>query len=364
MTAAEIIRMRLQNQQLLKSEYSKPEDVVRWMTAVQAQDYAGAKWALGCRMQLSKDSDVDAALDEGRILRTHVLRPTWHFVLPDDIRWMIELTEPRISAFSAKYMRDLGLDKKVFTKTNKIIVHALEKEGYLTKQELGDILKASRVDTADLRLTYILFRAELDCLVCSGPRKGKQMTYSLLDERAPAARKLKKEEALYELAIRYFRSRGPATVKDFAWWSGLSAGDARAAGELVNKELNSIDFLGETLFFSPESYLPARLGNISHLFSAWDEYTVAYKDRSLVVDPAFEKESGNGIFNSNIAIKGKVIGSWRREIKKESVHINLNYFDTPSHTVVSSVQKVAAIYARFIDKEPTVKIVKSKSVRK
>src|SRR5690606_5117870 len=173
-----------------------PEDVIQWMAAVQAQDYAGAKWAIACRMHNAKESDLDNALDEGRILRTHVLRPTWHFVLPDDIRWMIELTEPRITAFSAKYMRDAGLDQSVFNKTNRIISKALEKEGHLTKQELGEILKRSRIDTSEQRLAYILFRAELDCIVCSGRRKGKQMSYALLDERAPKARKLKKEEAL------------------------------------------------------------------------------------------------------------------------------------------------------------------------
>lgn len=364
MTAAEVIRMRLNNQELLSAQYSKPEDVVQWMAAVQAQDYAGAKWAVGCRMRVAKDKDVDVALDEGRILRTHVLRPTWHFVLPDDIRWMIELTEPRITAFSAKYMRDAGLDQTLFTKTNKIIGKALEKEGHLTKQELGEILKRSRIDTTDLRLTYILFRAELDCIVCSGPRKGKQMSYALLEERAPQARRLTKEEALHELALRYYTSRGPATVRDFIWWSGLSAGDARHAVDLINSAMNKIELNGESYFFSPQSVLPSRLGSVSHLFPAWDEYTVAYKDRTLVVDPEFEQESGNGIFNSNIVTKGKVIGSWKREIKKDKVLINLMYFDSPSQSVMSSINKVATRYGKFIDKEAVTAIVKRKAALK
>lgn len=351
--------MRLYNQHLLGSAFEKSEDLVGWMCAVQSQDYAGAKWAVASRLTKSTEQAIDEAVDNGHILRTHVLRPTWHFVLPKDIRWMVELSEPRIAALSAKYMRDLQLDSKVLKKASRVITKVLEKEGHLTRNELGDQLKLSRIDTSDLRLTFILFRAELDCLICSGARKGKQQTYALLEARAPSAKRLTKEEALHELATRYFVSRGPASLKDFTWWSGLSAEDARKAVALVQSELDAAVFGKETYFYKSPNGPLTLPRTFCHMLPAWDEYTVAYKDRSFVIDAAFEADAGHGIFNPNVMVNGKLAGIWRREIKKEKVIINLEYFTKPSHTVANSVIKTAHRYATFIEKDPEI-IVKIK----
>ena len=237
MKRQDIIALRLHNQGLLNHSFTKPADLVRWLGAVQSQDYAGAKWALANRLKNPVEAEIEMALDKGDILRTHVLRPTWHFVLPEDIRWMIDLTEPRISALSAKYFRDLNLDKTVLKRSNKIIEKTLQSGRHLTRKELGEALEKVGIATNDLRLTYIIFRAELDQLICNGAKRGKQFTYALLDQRAPNAKRLQQDEALTELGFRYFNSRGPATTKDFTWWSGLSPIDSKRGIEIIKSQL-------------------------------------------------------------------------------------------------------------------------------
>lgn len=351
MTENDVIRMRLQKQHLSKPIFKDPAEIVGWLGAVQAQDYAGAKWSLATRLDGITDEEIDKAFDAGYILRTHVLRPTWHFVLPEDIRWMLELTEPRITAYSAKYFRDVGLDKATFKRTNNIIVKALEKKESLTKKELGDVLQKARINTDDLRLTFIIIRAELDRLICSGPRRGKQMTYALLDHRAPHGRVLKKDEALSELATRYFKSRGPATDKDFGWWSGLSAADVRKAIDIIRTDLVNVELNGQTYhLMSPDGGQILKKPQV-HLLPSWDEYTVAYKDRSLVIDPRFQSVSGHGIFSPIIVVDGKIKGTWRRELKSSSLDFEIRYFAPLSKASRDKVISTAKVYASFLNRK-------------
>lgn len=351
MTENDVIKMRLQKQHLINQSFSNTTDIVRSLGAVQAQDYAGAKWSLATRSTGLTEEEIDKSFDAGQIVRTHVLRPTWHFVLPDDIRWMVELTEPRITAFSAKYFRDVGLDKAALKKTNRVIAKALEQKTFLTKKEIGDALQKAGVDTHELRLTYIIIRAELDQIICSGPRRGKLMTYALMERRAPKARILKKDEALSELASRYFASRGPATLKDFGWWSGLSPADARRALDIISSDLSHAELNGEKYFFIPSAQveLPKKTG--VHLLPSWDEYTVAYKDRSLVIEQKFQSESGHGIFSPIIVVDGKIKGIWRREIKNSSVDMEIRYFGSLNKSYREKIMATARLYARYLDKK-------------
>ncbi len=354
MTSHEIINLRLQNQQLSGTSFAKPADLVAWMGAIQAQDYAGAKWALANRLKKPVESEIDKALNDGEILRTHVLRPTWHFVSPKDIRWMLQLTEPRISAFCAKHFRDLQLDNSILRRSNNVIARALEDGRHLTKKEIGDALRQARIETEELRLTFIIIRAELDQLICNGARRGKQFTYALLDQRAPNSKRLDKDEALAELAKRYFTSRGPATVRDLSWWSGLSHVDARRATENIKSQM-SLEVVNEqTYFFMPSGKNPVK-GSRVHLLPPWDEYTVAYKDRSLVIDPEFEKEAGHGIFNSNIVVNGYLKGSWRRELKGNRLVFESRYFSSPSRALLQKVSSTAKLYAKFLGKDLILK---------
>jgi hypothetical protein len=218
----DIPRERLSHQRIDGRALEQPVDVVRWLVASQAQDFAGAKWSVGLRTEAANDAAVERAFNEGAILRTHMMRPTWHFVTQEDIRWMLALTAPRVHAVNASRYRQLGLDAATLTKAVTTMTRALEGGHELTRDELRAALARARIGTDGQRMAYILMHAELEAAICSGARRGKQFTYALLDERAPRARVLSREDALAELGARYFASRGPATVQDFAKWSGLT----------------------------------------------------------------------------------------------------------------------------------------------
>ena len=217
MSGVAIALRRHYHQRLTQNPLPGPAEVVAWLGAVQAQDYPGAKWALGLRMQDAADDIVERAFSDGAILRTHVMRPTWHFVTPADIRWMLNLTASRVNAASAYMYRQLELDDALFLRGNAVIARALQGGRQLTRVELRGALAEAGIVAEGARLSYIVMRAELDAVVCSGPWRGKQFTYALLDERAPRSRALERDQALAELTLRYFRGHGPATARDFAW---------------------------------------------------------------------------------------------------------------------------------------------------
>src|SRR5216684_6032669 len=251
MTNLDIAHQRLHNQLISQPTNDAPGDVVQWLGAVQAQDYAAAKWAVGLRSAGVTSDAIERAFADGAILRTHLMRPTWHFVSPADIRWILALTAPRVNAVNAYYYRKLALDDAVFMHSNAMLAKALQGGKQLTRPELTSVLQQVGIATDDLqRFTYIMMRAELDGIVCSGARRGKQFTYALLDERAPQARTLDRDEALAELTRRYFTSHGPATLQDFVWWSGLAAIDAKAGIEMVKLQLVHEVVDGQAYWFS------------------------------------------------------------------------------------------------------------------
>ncbi len=233
----DLLARRLKNQRLSQTSFRKPEDVVAWLGAVQAQEYPGARWALGLRAKGLTDAAVERAFDDGRILRTHVMRPTWHFVTPADIRWLLALTSPRVHAASAYIYRQTGLDPAGLKRSRVIFERALRDRVHLTRAELGAALARGGLVAAGLRLASFVMHAELEGVICSGPRRGKQFTYALLDERAPGARTLDRDQSLAEIVRRFFTSHGPATVRDFVWWSGLTVRDAQAGIEMVKPPL-------------------------------------------------------------------------------------------------------------------------------
>ena len=252
MTRASIVNLRLRNQRLVNSSFHKPTEVLKWLGAVQAQDFYGAKWALGLRLRDATDELIEAAFTDGEIIRTHVMRPTWHFVAASDIRWLLELTAPRVNMTARGYYRKFELDDAVFKRINKALERAMRGGRHLTRQEVRTALSKARIPCDDLlRFTFILLRAELDALICSGARRGKQFTYALFDERVPDTKALSKDEALAELARRYFTSRGPATLRDFVWWSGLSSSDARNGLASVQDSLSKERIDSEDYWFSP-----------------------------------------------------------------------------------------------------------------
>ena len=218
----DLIRRRLANQRLLRSSFRTPAEVVSWLGAMQSQDYPGAKWAIGLRAAVT-DEDVERAVDEGAIVRTHILRQTWHFVARDDIRWMLALSGPRVNAISAHYYRKMELDERTFTRSRTVFERALRDGRSLTRPELGAALRREGITASGTRLAFLTMRAELDAVICNGPRRGKQFTYALLEERVPHAPSIDRETALATLARRYFTSHGPATLEDFAQHPDLTS---------------------------------------------------------------------------------------------------------------------------------------------
>ena len=202
MTASDILRQRLHHQRLSSPDFTRPDDVVTWLGAVQAQDYAGAKWAVGQRMRVATDAALDMACADGTILRTHVMRPTWHFVAPADIRWMLTLTAPRVNARMAPYYRKAELDEAAFRRSHKALARALRGGRHLAREPLRRAVQRAGMATDGLRFIFMLIRAELDGVICSGGRSGKHITYALLDERVPPTKDLTRDEALAEITRR------------------------------------------------------------------------------------------------------------------------------------------------------------------
>lgn len=228
----EIASSRLIAQQIAFADFKEPSAVVAHLGAMQAQEFAMAKWAIGLRSPNLKETDIDIAFDSGQILRTHLLRPTWHFVTPGDIRWLLKLTAPRVNQADAFMYRQCSLDEATFKCSNDIIANSLQGGKHLTREELQTELGKSGIKADGFRLSYIMMRSELDSIICSGPRRGKQFTYALLEERVLPKKELTPPEALKELTLRYFTSRSPATIADFSYWSGLTIKDAKKGTDL------------------------------------------------------------------------------------------------------------------------------------
>jgi Winged helix DNA-binding domain len=350
MKRLDIALQRLHNQRLSLPDLKNPSDPVKWLGAVQAQDYYGAKWALAQRMQGVADEAIEKAFADGAILRTHVMRPTWHFVAPADIRWMLELTAPHVNTAMGYYYRELGLNDALLRRSNKAIAVALQGGRQLTRAELQRAVERAGIDTgSSRRFGHILGRAELDGVICSGARKGKQFTYALLDERAPKTKNLARDEALAKLTQRYFTSRGPATLQDFGWWSGLTVADIKAGIEMVQQHLAQEKIDGQTYWFPRSESAIRPMSQTAYLLPSYDEYLIGYKDRSATLDAADGRPSrGNPVFSSTIVIGGRIVGGWNRILKKSSVIISVRPFAPFSKTQKRAILAAADRYGAFL----------------
>jgi hypothetical protein len=314
---------RLRRQILSAAPLRKPEDVVTWFGAVQAQEYEHAKWALALRARPGTSSgDVERAFDEGRILRTHVMRPTWHFVAPADIHWLLELTAPCVHRRMAPYDRQLELDARTMTRTRRVFERALRDGRFLTRAELGEHLQLAGLSMTNIQLAHVAMHAELERVICSGPRKGKQFTYALLAERAPTVRPLDRDEALATLARRFFRSHGPATLRDFSWWSGLAAVDVKRAVDIIQPAREDVE--GRAYWTYDRDPRRAAREPAAHLLPIYDEYLIAYRDRHAV--PHGLSTMGGvrrfATFQHALVIDGQVAGTWRPERSARGVQVD------------------------------------------
>ena len=351
MASMDIPRLRLFHQRIANTGFKDPVDVVRWLGAIQAQDYSAAKWAVGLRCSQTTDTALEEAFSRGDILRTHVMRPTWHFVLPEDIHWMLALTAPRVKRAMSQYYRQLELDAAQLRRSNASLTRALQGGKQLTRLELRTHLQRSGINTDGLRFSFFVMHAELERLICSGARRGKQFTYTLLDERAPRVKTLERDEALARLAQCYFSSRGPATLKDYQWWSGLSPADAKEGLELVKSKLTCETMDEQTYWFAPSTPMAKHRSPSLFLLPNYDEYIVGYTDRSAIFDASHTEKldaRANPLFQHTIVLYGSIVGTWKRTIKKDSVVLTQSLFRPLSKAEGRAVSIAAERYGKFV----------------
>ena len=341
---------RLDNQRITRPA-ATPVDVVSWHGAVQAQEYLPAKWGIAQRVPPGATAEsIDRLIEDGRILRTHVMRPTWHFVAAADLHWMLELTAPRVHRVLSRYHRNVGLDASMRLRGARVIERAVRDGGHVTRPELGAALARAGIAAKGVALAILTMHAEQDGIICSGRRRGKQLTYALLADRAAGPRRMgERDEALGELVTRYFRSHGPATIRDFVWWSGLTAADAKRGLEIVRATAEGID--GLTYWSVGRKRAKRTAGPSVHLLPIYDEYLVAYRDLEAVP----RAKGVYGILPQAVVAGGEVAGSWRSVVADEvlvDVTSKRRFSPQEGRGLVAAARR----YARFLE-APAVKVV-------
>ncbi|HEY7566202.1 MAG TPA: winged helix DNA-binding domain-containing protein [Gemmatimonadaceae bacterium] len=357
LAADELPKRRLRNQLISNRTFDDPGDVVRWFGAMQAQDYVAALWGVGLRTKAADEVAIERAIAQRTIVRTWPMRGTLHFVSPNDIRWMLELLTPRVVRGTAARYRQLELDEKVFALSARVIVRALEGGRQLSRRALYEALAVSRIDTGNNRGLHIIGHLSQSGLLCFGPRAPKQPTIVLLEEWIPNARRLDRDAAIVELTQRYFTSHGPATVHDFAWWSGLTLAEIQVGLEGAASVLEQEVIEGQTYWSAGESARErSRSATTAYLLPSFDEYTVAYRDRSAVLNTRHAKRvnAGGGIFNPIVVVDGQVRATWKRTISRDSVTVTVTPFERLSAAQRDAIDRAAVRYGKFLGLETRV----------
>jgi hypothetical protein len=352
MKAIEIPRMRLAYQGLARTRFKKPEDAVAWFGAVQAQDYLGCLWAIGQRTLSATETTVEDAERRRAIVRSWPMRGTLHFVAARDARWMTRLLAPRVIARnSARWKRDFGVDARVLSRADEIVTGALAGGKRLSREHIYECLEARRVRTAGSRGLHLLLCLSLQARLCLAGREGKQHTFALLDEWIGDSRDLTGEEALGELALRYFASHGPASLKDFMWWAGITAKDAAVATAIAGPSLETATVDGVRYWWrdgerpSSEPATPQ-----VRLLPAFDEYTVAYQDRSLLVEGR-APTSKMSLLNPAVLVDGRVVGTWKRVLRRDHVTIETALSRKLARAEAAALSEAVGTYGAFLGLE-------------
>jgi hypothetical protein len=349
MKFSDIAKLRLINQQIAGTKYKKPAEIVEWLAGIQAQVYTSAKWAIGSRLHGITDADVEQSVTDKKIIRTWLMRGTLHIVSAKDIRWMLSLLAPRIIAGTASRNRQLELDDATFSRSIAVITKVLKNETQLTRSEIGIALKKAGIDVSGQRFYHILHRASLEQIICFGPKQGNEFTFTLLDKCVPLKKLFNRDDAISEITLRYFKSRGPATLQDFTAWSGLSVTDARTGIETAQRHLLKENIDGED-YWMPENTPTVKIKSpTAYLLAGFDEYLIAYRDRSACLDPYYGKKLiiKNGIFNPAVVIDGHVVGAWKPVVKKDKVAIQTDLFTPLSKQQINSISSAGRRYSEF-----------------
>lgn len=345
----DVAQQRVINQRITGSKFKSPSEVVSWMGAMQAQDYAGALWSIGLRIPGSTIVDIEKAIETGEIVRSWPMRGTLHFMAAEDVRWMMEHIAPRILAAAKGRHENLSLDHEIIERCKDLLVPKLEGKKVLARKEALGILEKAGIATKGGRGYHILWWLSLENVLCFGPMSGKEQTFVLLDEWVSTAKKLDRQEALGKLAEKYFRSHGPATFQDFTGWAFITSADGKMAIEKIKSKLTEEEINGKKyLSFKSTESADGRGG---YLLPGFDEFMLGYKDRSPSLDPKFSDlicPGRNGVFRPTIVIDGQVVGTWQKNIKKDKVEIALNPFTKLTKKDVVALTPAAENYAKFL----------------
>jgi hypothetical protein len=342
--------LRLHNQLIAQHRFTQPEKVVAWLGGMQGQDFSGAKWSVALRLPDATDADVVRAIDAGKIIRTWPMRGTLHLVAAQDVRWMLMLTSPKNIAGSASRRNNLELDDKTLARCREVFSKALQGGKQLSRDGMYAALAQAKISTEGQRGYHILWNCALHGLICSAATNDKDQNFALIDEWVAPTKEKTREEALAELASRYFISRGPATLQDFIWWSGLSAAEARIGLDAIKSKLVQ-ETVGKLTYWMPADISMPKAQPSAFALPGFDEYLLGYKDRSAVLDAAHAEKvcpGGNGMFFSTIVIDGRVVGTWKRVIKKAGIEITATAFTSLSQADKKRFAVAAKRYGEFL----------------
>jgi hypothetical protein len=346
----EISSIRLQNQKIAVSKFGKVQDLVSWMGAMQAQDFEMAKWGIGIRIPNSTVETITDAFRNGEIIRTHLLRPTWHIVSSSDIYWILGLTAPHIKQLLRSRHRNLELSESTINKSKLVVEKLLVGGKHLTREEIMFQLRMAGISTEGQRASHLMMICELDGILCSGKPNEKNQTYTLLEEWVPKTSSFNREAALAELAKRYFNSHGPATIQDFIWWSGLPVKDAKNALEMIKSNFIS-EKINELIYWHSGSIPNSDFQEgKAYLIAAYDEFIISYRDRSASLLAADHKKaiSDNGLFRPIVVVDSKVCGTWKRQQMKDKILIFPEYFRPITPKEKEQIEIAAKLYGRFL----------------
>ncbi len=348
---------RSASQRIGRERWQTPEQAVAWLGGVQAQDRQWAKWAAGLRTAGCTDEDVERAIASRQIVRTWVFRGTLHLVAAGDVRWLTALVAPGIIRGNAGRFRQLGLDGAVFGRSQELIRQALEAHGPLTRNEIKAHLAREGVPTEGQRMPHLLQRAALDCLICEGTLRGRAPTYALLDDWVGAQPVLERAEALRRLAARYLASHGPATPQDLAWWAGIAVREATEA-LVAWPGARSLDVEGARYWATGEPPIADEAGSAC-LLPPFDEYLLGYRERSLVLDPAYLRRvnAGGGMLKPTVMVGGEIAGVWARRSGKQGLVAEIAPFRALGPVERDLVGRAAGRYGAFAGRPVDVQYV-------
>lgn len=352
MTSSDIIYLRMAALRLHETTRSSSVlETLRWIGALQAQDYESGLWAIGVRTQSATREDVMDAIARREILRTWSMRGTWHFVPAEDAAWMHRLMASRLMTALGNYATGYGFDEKILSRARKVIIKALTGGKALTRPALVSRISEAGIANREQGGNYLLRHFGNEGMLCNGVSEGKEQTFVLLDEWVPKPRVIEDEEALALIALRFFSSHGPATISDFTWWTGLNQAHAKCGIQANGQQLTRVTCDGTDYFFSPKVE-PLKPEDIT-LLPAFDEHLLGYRDRVHVLEPDHAKlicPGGNGVFKPTIVSKGSVIGVWKRTETPRKAQVELLPFAKLPARLKKPLDQAAKRYAHYLGK--------------